>query len=89
MATCVTIQPKNRYAGMARLYQTRARMASRGDCPFFHAVSAMEWRAWKASAPVSERKQPDIFCLTLSFRIPRSEPLLSDGIAGFSRKLKM
>lgn len=64
-------------------------MASNGDCPFFHAVSAMECRAWNASASESERKYPDIFCLTLSFRIPRSEPLLSDGMAGFSRKLKM
>lgn len=60
-------------------------MASGGDGPFFHAVSAMEWRAWKASA----REKPDIFCLTLSLRIPRSEPLLSDGMAGFSGKLKM
>ena len=33
----------------------------------------MECSAWKASAPVSDRKQPDIFCLTLSLRIPRSE----------------
>ena len=87
--TRVTIQPKERRDRLARFYQTSARITSRGDCPFFHAVSAMEWIAWKASALVSERKQPEIFCLTLSLRIPRSEALLSDGISGFSRKLKM
>ena len=63
-------------------------MASRGDWLFFQAVSAMEWIAWKASAPVSDRKQPDIFCFILSFRIPRSEALLSDGIAGIFEKVE-
>lgn len=48
-------------------------MASRGDCPFFQAVSAMEWIAWKASAPVSDRKHPDICCFTFNFRVPLSE----------------
>ena len=64
-------------------------MASKGDWPFFQAVSVIECMAWKASAPVSDLNVPDIFCLIFSFWIPLSEALLSGGIAGSSRKLKI
>ena len=64
-------------------------MALNCDWLFFHAVSAMECNAKKASAPASDRNVPDIFCLTLSFRMPLSLALLSGGMSGFSRKLKM
>ena len=44
LISMVTIQPneKNRHGRLTRHYQARARIASRGDCPFFQAVSAME-----------------------------------------------
>ena len=41
----------------------------------------------KASAPKSERNVQEFFSLIFSLRIPRSLPLLSEGIIGFSRKL--
>ena len=43
----------------------------------------------KASAPKSERNVPEFFSLTLSFLIPLSLALLSEGINGSSKKLKM
>lgn len=46
-------------------------------------------RSIKASAPRSERKQPEFLSLIFNFLIPRSEELLSGGIAGSRRKLKM
>ncbi len=64
-------------------------MARSCDCLFFHAVSAIECMAKKASAPLSALNVPDIFCFILSFRIPLSLALLSGGIMGFSKKLKM
>ena len=42
-----------------------------------------------AFAPRSDRKHPELFSLIFSFRMPRSEALLSGGIAGFFKKLKM
>ena len=59
------------------------------DWLFFHAVSAMECMAKKASAPTSDLKVPDIFCLTFNYLIPLSLLLLSEGISESSRKLKM
>ena len=47
-------------------------MAFSCDWLFFHAVSAMECMAKKASAPTSDLNVPDIFCLTFSFLIPLS-----------------
>jgi hypothetical protein len=64
-------------------------MALSCDWLFFHAVSAMECMAKKASAPESDLKVPDIFCLTFSFLTPLSLLLLSEGIIGSSKKLKM
>jgi hypothetical protein len=43
----------------------------------------------KASAPNSDRNVPEFFNLILSFLIPRSEALLSEGIAGSCKKLKI
>ena len=64
-------------------------MALSCDCLFFHAESAMECIAKKASAPLSDLNVPEIFCFILSFRMPLSLALLSDGILGFSKKLNM
>lgn len=49
----------------------------------------MECIAKKASAPLSDLNVPEIFCFILSFRMPLSLALLSDGILGFSKKLNM
>ena len=64
-------------------------MALSFDWLFFHAVSAMESIAKNASAPISDLKVPDIFCLTFSFLTPLSLLLLSEGIIGSLKKLKM
>jgi hypothetical protein len=55
----------------------------------FLQVSTIDNKERNASAPSSERKVPEFFILILTFLIPLSLALLSDGIWGFSRKLKM
>ena len=72
-------------------YQTlnKAWIALYGVLSCFLAVSTIEWSSRKASAPKSERKAQEFFSLIFSLRIPLSLPLLSNGIIGFSRKLKM
>ena len=49
----------------------------------------MECMAKKASAPASDLNVPEIFCLTFSFLMPLSLELLSEGISGSSKKLKI
>lgn len=66
-----------------------ARIASNGVCLCFFAVSIMECRSKKASAPKSDLKVPEFFNLIFNFLMPRSLALLSEGIKGSSRKLKM
>ena len=66
-----------------------ARIALYAVWPFFFAVSTTECKSRKASAPLSERNVPEFFILILTFLIPLSLALLSGGMAGFSRKLKM
>ena len=55
----------------------------------FLAVSTIECNSRNVSAPESERNVQEFFSLIFSLRIPHSLPLLSDGIIGSSRKLKM
>ena len=73
------------------IYQTlnKTWIALYGVLSCFFAVSTIEWSSRKASAPKSERNVHEFFSLIFSLRIPRSLPLLSEGIIGFSRKLKM
>jgi len=51
-------------------------------CLFFMVVSIMDLRMAKFSAAFNTLNCPDIFCLTLRFRIALSEPLLSGGTSG-------
>jgi hypothetical protein len=46
------------------------------------AVSIMDLRMAKFSAAFNILNCPDIFCLTLTFRMALSEPLLSGGTSG-------
>lgn len=64
----------------------KARMASNGVLLCFFAVSTIECISRKASPPSSERNVHEFYSLILSFLIPRSLALLSDGIAGFERR---
>ena len=66
-----------------------ARIASNGVCLCSFAVSMMECRSKKASAPNSDRKVPEFFNFIFNFLMPRSLALLSEGIRGSSRKLKI
>lgn len=63
-------------------------MALYGELPCFFVVSTIECRSMKASAPWSDRKHPEFFNLIFNFRIPRSEALLSGGIAGSRKKIE-
>ena len=78
----------NSHAAVVRAWN-RARIAAYGELLCFFEVSTMESRSRKASAPLSERKVPEFFILILTFLMPLSLALLSGGIAGVSRKLKM
>ena len=55
----------------------------------FLAVSTTECSSRNASVPKSERNVHEFFNLIFSLRIPRSLALLSDGIIGSSRNLKI
>ena len=67
----------------------KALIALNGTWLCFLAVSAIECNSRIASAPKSKRNVQEFFNIIFNLRIPRSLPLLSDGIIGASRKLKM
>ena len=67
----------------------RARIASNAVWPCFFVVSTIECKAKKASAPKSDLKVPEFFSFIFSFLMPRSLALLSEGIKGSSKKVKM
>ena len=66
-----------------------ARIALYAVWPFFFAVSTTECKSRKASAPKSDLKTPEFFSFIFSFLMPRSLALLSGGIKGSSKKVKM
>jgi len=54
---------------------TAIQIVSNGLPPFLIVVSNTDRNMANISQPRSERKFPETFCLTLIFRIARSEPL--------------
>ena len=88
----ITLQTRNYSAnGITRLSvaPNRARIASNAVWPCFFVVSTIECIAKKASAPKSDLKVPEFFSFIFSFLMPRSLALLSEGIKGSSKKVKM
>ena len=61
---------------------TAKRIVSNGFPPFLMVVSITERNIANISEPRSEWKLPETFCLTFTFRIACSEPLLWYGTSG-------
>src|SRR5674476_592423 len=58
-------------------------------CPDFMVVSITDLRIANTLALSVDLNWPDIFCLTFTFLIARSEPLLSGGTLGCNKKYRI